>query len=280
MRHYTREQFEQVFEHMLGDPLPNVTPQGVQEESISQRHVLGARLAEPHSSRVFRYVRADADRQIRPEVGVFPQVDYAETGTVAAVVAIGSRTLTLTAVGDVALDEYAEGLLSFGAGGTSNWGDSYRVKGNSAIGAGGVFTVTLYDALITALTAADIATLYHCPWKRRVVSARQRVLDLGAIWADRYLSTVCGVPTRYVQADYYCWIQVKGPCMVMGSSGTEGTAINERAMQFDDIGALVRLRDMGDNLGRHGYAGNMLPVTTDGNQPNGLVAIWLDIPGG
>lgn len=278
MRHYSRDQWTQVFESLLGDPLPGQTPQGVMEESVSQRHYLGARLFEPHSSRIFRYVRADADRQLRAACGVWPLVDYNETGTVAVIATAGARTVTLTAVAAVALDEYAEGLLSFGGGGTSLWGELYRVKGNSAAALGATFTVTLYDALVHALTVADIATLYHSPWKRRVISQRQRQID--GVATDYRLSTVCGVPTRYVQASYYCWIQVKGPCVVLGSSGTEGTANSERAMQFDDVGALVRLRDLGDGLGRHGYAGNILPFTTAGNQPNGLIGIWLDIPGG
>lgn len=248
--------------------------QDVMEVSTSRIYPLGMRHAE--GERVYRYVRADADRQLRAAYSVFGYVTYAETGTVAVTSAIATRAVHITEVGTVAVDEFAEGTLGvLGGGAVLNYGEQYRIKSNTA-SVGGVWIATLYDALVAALTlGTDSVVCFQSPYKSRVISQRQRQID--GVATDYRKSSPCGVPNRFVPASNYCWIQTWGPCLMCGSSGTEGTADSERALQIDDVGAVLRLRDLGDGLGRHAYGGNVLAVTTAGNHPSGLISVFLKL---
>jgi len=241
------------------------------EVNASQIYPLGMRYAV--DDKVYRYVQADSARQLRAAYSVFPDVTFAETGTVAATAAIGATVVSLTAVGTVVANEFDGGLMGvLGGGAVLNYGEQYRIRSNTAP-VGGVFTVTLYDPLVAALTiGTDSVVLNHSVY-RRVISQRQRQVD--GVATDYRKSSPCGVPLRFVPLNYYCWIQTWGHCFMVGSSGTEGTANSERAMQIDDVGALIRLRDLGDGLGRHAYGGNIVPITTGGNQPSGLIAVML-----
>lgn len=245
--------------------------QDIMEVSASQVYDLGMRHA--FTDKVYRYVQADSARQLRPAYAVWPDVRFAETGVVAATSLAGAVTVSVTAIGTVVANQFAGGELGvLGGGAVTNYGEHYRIKSNTAP-VGGVYVVTLYDALVNTLTlSTDSVVLFASPW-RRVISQRQRQID--GVATDYRKTGCCGVPCRFVPADNYCWIQTWGPCLVVGSSGTEGTANSERAMQFDDVGAIVRLRDLGDGLGRHAYAGNILPCTTAGNSPSGLINIFL-----
>jgi len=245
--------------------------QDIMEVSASRLYPIGMRHA--FGDKVYRYAQADADRQLRAAYSVWPDVRFAETGVVAATSLAGAKTVSVTAIGTVVEDEFAGGELGvLGGGAALNYGEHYRIKSNTAP-VGGVFVVTLYDALVNTLTLnTDSVVLFQSPW-RRVISQRQRQID--GVATDYRKTSPCGVPSRFVPAGNYCWIQTWGPCLIVGSSGTEGTADSERAMQLDDVGAVLRLRDLGDGLGRHAYAGNVLPCTTAGNHPAGLIEVNL-----
>lgn len=244
--------------------------QETMQVSADQLYSIGFRY--PKGDRVYRYVQADADRQLRAAYGVWSDVRYAESAAIAVEAAAGSTVLTLTCQGaSVAVDEFAGGLMAVNFAGI--YGEMYGIRRNTAATVGNTFTVTLDQPITTLIAvAASVLTLYHSPW-RRVVSQRQRAID--GVATDANKTGIVGVPNRYVPAGNWCFIQTWGPCIVVGDSGTEGTADNERAMQFSVNGSVMRLRDLGDGLGRHQIAGFILPVTTAGNMP--MTEIFLQI---
>ena len=242
--------------------------QGLLEESVSQKYPLGMRYGL--EDRVYRYVQADADRQLRAAYAVSPDVRYAETGVPTVEAAAGQKVVALTAVGTVAINEFTGGTLSNAGGG---YGVNYRIKSNTAAAPAGAFTVTLWDNIVTALAVGDAITLFHSPW-RRVFCMAQRLGD--AVVTDYKKLSFIGVPNRFVQAAYYCWIQTWGPCMVIPAGGAEGVADNERAMAWEDDGAITRIRYDVVGAAQNQYAGFVLPVTTAGAIP-GLLQIMLQI---
>lgn len=243
--------------------------QEILEVSASQVYPLGMRYAL--DDRVYRYVKADADRQLRAAYAVFPKITYAETGVPAAEAAAGQKNIILTAVGTVATDEFAGGTLSKAGGGGGGYGVNYKIRSNTSASPGGTFTVTLYDNIITAIPITDTITLFHSPW-REVVCMRQRVID--GVATDLRKGSWVGVPNRFVTADYYCWIQTWGPCMVVPAGGTEGVADDERMMHFEEDGSVAKV----DYATPHQQqiAGFVLPVTSAGAIPD-LLEIFLQI---
>lgn len=239
--------------------------QDILEESISQVYPLGMPCVR--DDRRFHYGRADTARIVRPAYGAYPNITYAETGVVAATAAIRTKVVSLTEVGTVALNEFRDGYMFCQVAG---WGQQYKIRSNTEAVAG-VFTVTLYDALVQALTInEDIVTLFHSPW-RDIHCMRQEMIDgVNTNW--RKVSFTC-IPTRQFTAGYYGWFQVAGPCPFALSAGSEGVADSERLMVFDDYGALMRFDFT--NYPRNQLAGYILPVMTAGAFPQAMGQIWL-----
>lgn len=243
--------------------------QGILEESATQKYPLGYKI--PLGDRAYRYLHIDAERQARAAYAVFPKIYYGETGVPAAEAAAGSKTITLTAVADVAVNQFADGILSKAGGGGGGYGVNYRVKSNTGCLAGGTYTVTLYDAIITTIPITDTITMFRSPWAN-VVCMRQRVID--GVATDLRKTSWVGVPNRFLQAGYYGWAQVSGPCMVVPAGGTEGVADDERQMIFQEDGCVSKP----DYSSPHEQqlAGFVLPVTTAGAIPD-LLEIFLQI---
>ena len=254
-----------------GGRLPGRPQQGMLEENIAQNYRAGTRLVI--DERVYRYSHVDAERQARFGYGVFPKITYSETGVAGATSAASAYTVTCVAVAAVLEDAYAEGYLEILGGVDATHAGWYKVKGNTAQATpGDNFVVTLYDPLASIVTTGvDTTRLYQSLWAN-VVCMRQRQID-GVATDWRKVSCV-GVPNRYVQADYWCWLQTWGPCWIVGDSGTEGIADSERCMQFGDNLDMLRLRDLGDQLGRHQIAGFVLPITT-GGAGNGMYFLQI-----
>lgn len=234
--------------------------QGVMEIDAVQNYRAGTRLAI--DERVYRYAHVDAERKARPAYGVFPKMTTSETGAPQADADAGDYVVYCTAVAGVGVDDYAEGYLEVW-GIDPNFGLMYKIKSNTVAAApGATFAITLYDALVADVAiATETLRLFQNPYLN-VVSMRQRQID-GVATDWRKVSAI-GVPNRFIPADKWGWIQTWGPCVIVGDSGTEGVADSERCMQFGDNLSVLRLRDLGDGLGRHQIGGFVLPPTTDG----------------
>ncbi len=245
--------------------------QGILEVSTSPIYPFGKGLWLGQS--LYRYGHVDAERQIRAAYGVFPKIYYGETGVPTTLAPAGTVTVTLTAVADVALNQFADGILSKEGGGGGGYGVNYRIKSNTAATAGNPFTVTLHDKIIVDIPVTDTITLFRNKWAN-VVSMRQRNID--GVVTDLFKTAVVGVPNRFVPLDNYCWLQVKGPCMVVPAGGAEGVADNERMMAFQEDGSVARARYEVAGWYDAQIAGWVLPVTTAGAIP-GLLEIDLQL---
>jgi len=243
--------------------------QGILEESVTKKYPLGYTITL--GGRTYYYAHVDAERQLRAAYAVFPKIYYGETGAPVAEAAVGATTITLTAVADVAVNQFADGILSKAGGGGGGYGVNYRVKSNTGCLAAGTYTVTLYDAIITTIPISDTITMFRSPWAN-VVCMRQRVID--GVATDLRKTAWVGVPNRFVTKDYYCWLQTYGPCMVVPAGGTEGVADDERMMHFEEDGSVAKV----DYATPHEQqiAGFVLPITTAGAIPD-LLEIFLQI---
>lgn len=243
--------------------------QGILAENIAQKYPLGLKIFL--GDRGYRYGHVDAERQLRAAYAVFPKIYYGETGAPAAQALAGATTITLTAVADVAINQFADGILSKAGGGGGGYGVNYRVKSNTGCLAAGTYVVTLYDAIITTIPVGDTITMFRSPWAN-VVCMRQRNID--GVATDLRKTSWVGIPNRFVTADYYCWLQVSGPCMTIPAGGTEGVANDERMMHFEEDGSVAHV----DYATPHQQqiAGMVLPITTAGAIPD-LLPIFLQI---
>jgi len=243
--------------------------QGILEVRTNQIYPLGKGFWV--GNRLYRYAHADVERQLRAAYGVFPKIYYGETGVPTALAQAGTVTVTLTAVADVVVNQFADGILSKAGGGGGGYGVNYRIKSNTAATAGNPFTVTLYESIIVDIPVTDTITLFRSMWAN-VVSMRQRNLD--AVATDLRKTSIVGIPNRFVPLGNYCWLQVKGPCMVVPAGGTEGVADDERLMHFEEDGSVAKV----DYATPHEQqlAGYVLPITTAGAIPD-LLEIYLQL---
>lgn len=230
MRHYTRADFEKVFENMLGDPLPGVTPQPVHEVSTVQRHVIGARLVQ--GDRVFHYAHALAavldnvqgwgvinGNTIHERAGA----TWARNGV------IGDLTALLTAkVEDVAEDQFAGGYLLFADADTGD-GNQIPILHNSAATIGNTFTVWLGHPLTGSATLG--VTGSTC-----VGSIFGNVCPPGTLASSTHGSIV-GVPIINIPTGNFGWVLTWGPCLAV-ATGVMGEAANTRRVVFNSAGSI------------------------------------------
>ena len=178
-------------------------------ESASQLFPLGTELI--YGDRVYRYAQAGGVAltpgtvlQSKVAVGAH-HTSCNMTDTVAS----GSYTVSIETAGDtdITLNQYAEGFLWITDG--TGEGQCMKIKSNPAhdhsVDESIVFT--LYDPVVTALAAgaSSEATIQENPFKAVVIAPHAETGD------------VIGVAPRAVQANYYFWAQVKGPCAVLAS---------------------------------------------------------------
>jgi len=254
-----------------GGKLPGGVYQGILGVSLTPNYRLGTRRVV--ADRTYRYMLADSAYLLRAAYGVYPNIDYAETGTAFANVVAGAYNITLTAVAAVAVNEYADGILSVEGG--AGYGTNYRIKSNTIAAApGDQFVVTLFDPIVLGLTAVtEVITLFHSPWRNVHCIAEE--IAAGVV-ANLSKTAVIGIPNRFVPVSNYFWGQTWGPCMVIPAGGAEGVADNERMMAFQEDGVVTRARYEVAGVLDMQIAGWVLPVTTAGAMP-GLVEIMLKI---
>jgi len=254
-----------------GGKLPGGVYQGILGVSLTPNYRLGTRRVV--ADRTYRYMLADSAYLLRAAYGVYPNIDYAETGTAFANVVAGAYNITLTAVAAVAVNEYADGILSVEGG--AGYGTNYRIKSNTIAAApGDQFVVTLFDPIVLGLTAVtEVITLFHSPWRNVHCIAEE--IAAGVV-ANLSKTAVIGIPNRFVPVSNYFWGQTWGPCMVIPAGGAEGVADNERMMAFQEDGVVTRARYEVAGVLDMQIAGWVLPVTTAGAMP-GLVEIMLEI---
>lgn len=172
--------------------------QGIYAQSSTKKERIGTKRIL-QDGRVFRYARAGASALSPGFLGFATQGQAEYTKKACPVAAVGTKqmTLTISAASPAIAENYFENgvmLISTGTG----IGESYQLKGNSAVAASGTsIIVTLDEGLRTALTASAYFTLVANPWAKVVESATEENIPVGT-------------PLISVTANYYYWAQTKG----------------------------------------------------------------------
>ena len=231
----------QVLSHVEG-----TIEQGIMEESATQKYPLGFKL-ELADGRIFRYCKAGGSNLAAGKMTGSPVGASERDATVnlGAGVAIGAKTLTVTAVGTITTNQFAEGFLSIPLG--TGLGLQYKIKSNTS---GAEATIVLYDPIVTALVATTDAICIPSMWT-------------GIILTPDDVIKATGVPTIPVTTLYYYWSQTGGVGMcLMGTAVGAGT--DERVFKIDIAAAVDGALD-GDTNSLSGTetVGHMLFDSTD-----------------
>ena len=183
---------------------PKIWLQSLFEESSTQKYPLGTeRLLS--DGRVFVYCEVGAANLA---VGKLVQGEAIEANhaninvaNVANAVANATRLATVTlSNANLAANAYAEGFMNVEDG--TGLGYAYKVKSHPAANANADVVVTLYDKLRANLTSAHVTLVKH-PCRDVIVTpaaATQKIV---------------GVPVAVMTANYFGWIQKKGPASVL-----------------------------------------------------------------
>jgi hypothetical protein len=182
---------------------------------------LGTLMILPNGSQ-FRHSKASATAMVAGKLyqqnsmaDVAGSADVAFDGTlaVAASVAVGATTVTVTLGGTAAItkDALAGGQLFVSL--SSGAGHVYRIKGNTAAGSVSVASIYLEDTDPIKVALAASSTK---------VGVRQNPYDnLTITTADTVaVGAVAGIAPVAVPASYYCWIQRSGECAAFTDNTT------------------------------------------------------------
>jgi len=175
--------------------------QGLFEESSTQKHKLGTE-RKLSDGRVFVYAKMGATNAVAGQVYQSVVVDANVANVAVANANVSDRTITVTPVtvltADAVANAFAEGFAHITTGGAN--GMAYKIKSHGALTANTAANFVLYDKLRSANLATSKVTLTRHPVKDVIVHLSPPT------------SGLVGVPTFVVTANYYAWLQKKGPC--------------------------------------------------------------------
>lgn len=182
----------------------HLTNQDARKVKDSQLHQLGS-IAETADGRVFRYSKVGASNVAAGKLNVNADLDSNVTNkAVTAAAAAGTYSVAFTAGGSQTADAYKDGFLTVND--ATGEGIQYAVGGNSS---GTAVTVRLKEPIIVDLVASTSeVTLKKNTWDSVVISATDQ--------ADQPV----GVANVAATAAYYCWLQTRGECSVLGDAST------------------------------------------------------------
>ncbi len=191
---------------------PKIWLQSLFEESATQKHRLGT-IRPLADGRQFVYIKAGATNLAPGKLTTPAVTDPTNTANLVPTAAnIGDRLITLTN-GDHALanvaNAYAEGWIYVNLH-AANGAVAYKIKSHAAIAANTAGTFYIYDKI----RGANIAAGNGCSLLKNKYSG---VL----IKANTATGCALGVPVFSITANYYAWVQKKGPCAVL----TQGTLV-------------------------------------------------------
>lgn len=186
---------------------PKFFAQGLYEASNTQKHPLGT-VRELSDGRVFVYAQLAANTN----VGVLCQGaahDVANHGNIAVAnnANVGSRIANVTLSDLLATaNMYAEGYLHINTPVANGGGFAYKIKNHPAAAANAALSLQLYDAIRANIhSAASKATLCKHPCKDVIIHPSPPTQSL------------VGVTTANITANQYCWLQKKGPGVVLAN---------------------------------------------------------------
>lgn len=200
-------------------------PQGIYEQSSTQKGPLGTRIVLP-DSRAYRYshfvAAVNAGELVAQDESV-SSIAVSDGKMTAAAIGVTQVTFTdnsLITTADVK-DVYAGGYLHT----EDDAGEAYtyRIKGNDAgeaSGTDGELVMDLYDGLVVALTTATDVSVTGNLWKN---------LKIGVAGSD---CVIAGVAVRAMTIAYYGWVQTWGPASCLAEA-TTAVLVKGRPAFFD-----------------------------------------------
>lgn len=245
MRHYTRVEMAQVYDHVLGERLPGMGVQGIHEVSTTQRYEVGAR--RQISNRVYHYALTGVGATgLDANFGAKSrnQQDIGFSGLPAAgAVPAGSVSITITVgAGDGPAQDgsfpvnYLRGGTIILRSATSNM--VRGITGNPLKAAGaGVLLITL-DAPTSFVTVLGNQ-------QEALASPYANVVHEDDTIANQLWQPVIGMPTIDTVAGDYVWLQTWGPCVCIGAVAVGGAANNLLAYAGGDAALAVFANDGG-----------------------------------
>ena len=220
--------------HDVAFPDPSY-PASIDPFAISsvQEFPLGTELW--HGERKFRYAKAGGTalavgKLMQGTVPLAGHIDEAVGEPVA-----GDTTITFTP-NTVTTDDIAKNALAGGyiyVNDDTGEGYMYQIKSHPALTGGASGTITLVDPINLALGASATCTVLYPTFYKAILHASPPTAHL------------LGVTVAAVTADYYCWLQVKGPCpvltdgtivigdLVVPSANTDGAVMASAAIETD-----------------------------------------------
>ena len=137
--------------------------------------------------------------------------DQVSGGISVAAAAIGATSVTTTSTLTWTENEFAGGYMAVVV--TPGQGYTYRIKGNTAAAAA-VGTFYLDDPIQIALTTSSKIIVVQNTYKGIVIEPGTPT------------AAIAGVPNSIITAEYYGWVQTKGPCSVLFTgTGVAGCAV-------------------------------------------------------
>ena len=240
--------------------------QDIHEESELQKYDIGTRLVV--DDRVFRYCQAK--EALDPLLGARADVMPREGSMDAVAYLVGETEITIP-MNDNGPDYVAEQVADY-------WKEGYiwiqtgmqlhRIKSSAAATTtgritsvtGGFVTLTLYEALKTAVGASAWITAWVNPYK---VCKHEH----------SHKMSIIAVPLLSVTINYYFWGQTWGPCFGQQMSTKPGLADGDREVYFYHDGSLltgVDVHTAGGNAQRAGFIiTNTEPWTNAGDGSEG-----------
>lgn len=189
---------------------PVVVAQGLFTESSTALHNLGE-IVHSNDGRAYRYAQAGGTALVAGNLQQSPAQDTGDHNLAIAAAAIGASSIVTTSTVTVLVNQYAGGfaIIADDAG----EGHIYGISGH-AVATAAVVTINLKDEIKIALTTATTVDLIKNPYDGVIVSPTTES------------SSNAGVAVFAVTAEYYGWLQVKGPASVLADGTiTVGTDV-------------------------------------------------------
>lgn len=252
MRHYTRAQWDAVFEHMHGKQLVGQPEQGVREQFAAPRYEIGSRLQLPEpDGRIFHYCRADIAHPMINYAGIAngDRLHFMNSAVAAGVVGDRNISVVIDPLEDPAgyvRDQFRGGSITIH---TLPIQIVYNIIGNEPDDGINVL-LHLGEPLL-----ANVPLPTFCEIHENQYNSTVPMTGAGN-------QSVVAVPLMPILINNYFWGQTWGKCLCGASvdGGMGFSAPNEQSVYFFHDGSIGCATDLAPNIG-YQYAGYVIPTT-------------------
>ena len=246
-----------------GRQRPKIFPQGLYEESSTQRLPLGTTW-DVTDGRGFIYCKnASTGGPTGPGYLIQSAApdSYQYNIEVASAAAVGDDHVHVTVGNEnITANKYSEGYLTHDYG--TYKGEIYKINYHAAVSyaTSTALTVYLSDYVRRVIAAADDVTLI-----------RHKCMDVINCPANTPTGVVIGVSPIAPTASYYFWAQYKGPCAVLVDNSTT-LIVGVPVQAYGDVAGACQVMTDGDEIP---LIGNCLYIGAQ----NEMAIIDLHLPG-